>query len=60
MAAIAAGVAALLVVRFGFGNEYPWLDPTLVGLLAAAVAFTCVTALRTFAAASQRVTETQR
>ena len=55
MAAIAAGVAALLVVRFGLGNEYPWLDPTLAGLLAAAVAFTCVTALRTLATTSQRV-----
>jgi SSS family solute:Na+ symporter len=60
MAAIAAGVAALLVVRFGFGNEYAWLDPTLVGLLAAGAAFTCVTALRTFAAAGQHVTQTQR
>jgi SSS family solute:Na+ symporter len=60
MAAIAAGVAALLVVRFGFSNEYPWLDPTLVGLLAASAAFTCATALRSSAATSPRVTETQR
>jgi SSS family solute:Na+ symporter len=60
MAAIATGVAALLVVRFGFGDESPWLDPPLFGLLAAAAAFTCVTALRTFAAASRPVTETRR
>ena len=60
MAAIAAGVVALLLVRVGFGDEYAWLDPTLVGLLAASAAFICITAVRTFAAASQRVTQTQR
>jgi hypothetical protein len=27
------------VVRFGVGATYPWLDPTVAGLAAAAVAF---------------------
>jgi SSS family solute:Na+ symporter len=39
LAAIAAGVTVLLVVRFGVAGRYPWLDPTLSGLVAAAVAF---------------------
>ena len=39
LAAIAAGVAVLLVVRFGVAGRYPWLDPTLSGLVAAAIAF---------------------
>ncbi|OFW01076.1 MAG: hypothetical protein A3I61_13870 [Acidobacteria bacterium RIFCSPLOWO2_02_FULL_68_18] len=39
IAAIAAGMAALLAVRFGAGAAYPWLDPTLAGLVAAAAAF---------------------
>jgi hypothetical protein len=42
MAAIAAGVIALLVVRFGASAAYPWLDPVLTGLVAAAVAFGAV------------------
>jgi SSS family solute:Na+ symporter len=39
LAAIVAGVVVLLVVRFGVAGGYPWLDPTLSGLIAAAVAF---------------------
>jgi solute:Na+ symporter, SSS family len=39
LAAIVAGIAVLLVVRFGVAGRYPWLDPTLCGLIAAAVAF---------------------
>jgi SSS family solute:Na+ symporter len=39
LAAIAAGVAALLLVRFAPGGAGPWLDPTLAGLAAAAMAF---------------------
>ena len=46
LAAIAAGVATLLAVRFGAGPAYAWLDPSLAGLGAAAVAFTAVAALR--------------
>ncbi|MGH9255613.1 MAG: sodium:solute symporter family protein [Vicinamibacterales bacterium] len=48
MAAIVAGVSTLLIVRFALGNQFPWLDPTLAGLLAAAVAFAVVTALPAF------------
>jgi len=39
LAAIAAGVVTLLVVRYGVAGAYPWLDPTLAGLIAAALAF---------------------
>lgn len=46
LAAIAAGVATLLVVRFGVADRGPWLDPTLSGLIAAALAFTTVLAVR--------------
>ena len=46
LAAIAAGVGTLLAVRFGAGPAYAWLDPSLAGLGAAAVAFTAVAALR--------------
>jgi len=42
LAAIAAGVIVLLVVRFGVAGRYPWLDPTLSGLIAAALAFLVV------------------
>jgi SSS family solute:Na+ symporter len=42
LAAIAAGVAVLLVVRFGVAGRWPWLDPTLTGLVAAAIAFVVV------------------
>lgn len=46
LAAIAAGVIVLLVVRFGVAGRYPWLDPTLSGLIAAALAFLAVMLLR--------------
>ena len=46
LAAIVAGVVVLLVVRFGVAEGYPWLDPTLGGLMAAAVAFFGVMMLR--------------
>lgn len=46
LGAIAAGVATLLVVRFWAAGSYPWLDPTLTGLVAAAVAFFVVMAFR--------------
>jgi len=39
LAAIVAGVVTLLVVRFGVAGRYPWLDPTVSGLVAAGVAF---------------------
>jgi solute:Na+ symporter, SSS family len=39
LAAIAAGVVTLLVVRLGLAGSHPWLDPTLSGLLAAVAAF---------------------
>lgn len=39
LAAIVAGIATLLTVRFGFEGTSRWLDPTLAGLAAAAVAF---------------------
>jgi SSS family solute:Na+ symporter len=39
MSAIVTGVVTLLVVRFGFGGSYPWLDPTLAGLATATLAF---------------------
>jgi solute:Na+ symporter, SSS family len=39
LAAITAGIVTLLVVRFGVAGRYPWLDPTLSGLVAAGVAF---------------------
>jgi solute:Na+ symporter, SSS family len=39
LAAIAAGIVVLLVVRFGVAGRYPSLDPTLSGLIASGVAF---------------------
>jgi SSS family solute:Na+ symporter len=39
MAAVAAGVAALIVVRFGVAGAYPWVDPALSGIIASALAF---------------------
>jgi len=42
LAAIGAGVITLLVVRYGFAGSYRWLDPTLCGLVAAAIAFMAV------------------
>jgi len=46
LAAIAAGVAAMFIVRLGFAGDYRWLDPTLAGLMAASAAFGTVAALR--------------
>lgn len=46
LASIAAGVGTLLVVRFALSVRYPWLDPTLTGLVAAAVAFFAVMSIR--------------
>ena len=46
LAAIVAGVTVLLVVRFGVAGRYPWLDPTLSGLIAAAIAFLVVMSTR--------------
>ena len=45
LAAIAGGVVTLLVVRLGLLGSYPWLDPTLAGLIAAAALFAAVAAL---------------
>lgn len=39
LASIAAGMATLLLLRFGFGASGAWLDPTLGGLVAGAVAY---------------------
>jgi len=47
LAAIAAGVITLLVVRYGVAGSQPWLDPTLSGLIAAAIAFIVVSIVRT-------------
>ncbi len=46
LGAIAAGVATLLVVRFGVAGRYPWLDPTVAGLIAAAVVFLAMSMVR--------------
>jgi SSS family solute:Na+ symporter len=46
LGAIAAGVVTLLVVRFEFAGRYPWLDPTLTGLVAAALVFFVVMTVR--------------
>ena len=46
LAAIAAGVVTLLVVRFGVAARGPWLDPTLSGIVAAGVAFVAVLLIR--------------
>jgi SSS family solute:Na+ symporter len=45
LAAIGAGVVTLTIVRLGFTGAYPWLDPTLAGVAAAATAFVAVTSL---------------
>ena len=46
LAAIAAGVATLVVVRFDVFGRLAGLDPTLSGLVAGAVAFTAVLIIR--------------
>jgi len=47
MAAVVAGVATLIVVRFGVAGAYPWVDPALSGIIASAVAFFGVLTSRT-------------
>jgi len=39
LGSIVAGVLTLLVVRFGVAGRYSWLDPTLTGLVAAALVY---------------------
>jgi SSS family solute:Na+ symporter len=46
LASITAGVLTLLVIRFFMAAQYPWLDPTLTGIIAAAIAFFVVMAIR--------------
>jgi SSS family solute:Na+ symporter len=48
LGAIAAGVITLLVVRFEVAGRAPWLDPTLTGLVAAALAFLAILAVNRF------------
>lgn len=43
LTAIGAGVATLAFVRFVLSGSYPWLDPTLSGVVAAGIAFAAVT-----------------
>lgn len=45
LAAIASGVAVMFVVRYGF-TGYRWLDPTLAGLVGAAIAFGSLLTIR--------------
>jgi SSS family solute:Na+ symporter len=45
LAAIAAGVLTLALIGLG-GRPYPWVDPTLTGLVASAAAFLGVLAVR--------------
>jgi SSS family solute:Na+ symporter len=42
LAAIITGVVSMFIVRFAFAGTYRWLDPTLAGLAAAAIAFAVV------------------
>jgi solute:Na+ symporter, SSS family len=46
LAAVAAGVATLAVVRFGVAGTDPWVDPALSGITASAVAFFAVLVTR--------------
>ena len=46
LGAIAAGVGTLLVVRFRVAGGYAWLDPTLTGLVAAALVFAAILFVR--------------
>jgi len=46
LGAIAGGVITLLVVRFGVAGRAPWLDPTLTGLIAAALVFFAILLVR--------------
>jgi SSS family solute:Na+ symporter len=49
LAAIVAGVVTMFAVRLGAARQAVWFDPTLAGIVAAAVAFTASTALARFA-----------
>jgi SSS family solute:Na+ symporter len=62
LAAIVAGVVTLVVVRYGVASAYPWLDPTLSGLIAAALAFVGVLLFRgrTLTATNHGGTEARR
>ena len=44
LGSIAAGIVTLLFVRFLMATRLPWLDPTLAGLVAAAIAYAAVAA----------------
>ena len=46
LAAICAGVLTLFIVRFTLLPLYPWLDPTLSGIVAATTAFAITIAVR--------------
>ncbi|MGH9349025.1 MAG: sodium:solute symporter family protein [Vicinamibacterales bacterium] len=46
LASIAAGVSTLVVVRFALAARFPWIDPTLTGIVAAVVAYAGVMLLR--------------
>jgi SSS family solute:Na+ symporter len=46
MAAVAAGVLTLIVVRFGVAGGYPWVDPALSGVIASAIGYFGVLVLR--------------
>jgi SSS family solute:Na+ symporter len=46
LASIASGIVTLLIVRFGVAARYPWLDATLAGLVAAAIAYAVVAVSR--------------
>jgi SSS family solute:Na+ symporter len=46
IAAVIAGTVTLPVVRFGVAGSYPWMDPALSGIIASAVAFFLVLAVR--------------
>jgi solute:Na+ symporter, SSS family len=46
LAAIAAGVLTLVIVRLWVGAAYPWLDPALAGVAGAAITFAIMAAMR--------------
>jgi SSS family solute:Na+ symporter len=46
LGSIAAGVLTLLVVRFFVAGRAPWLDPTLTGLVAAALVYFAILVVR--------------
>ncbi len=46
LASIAAGLVTLFAVRFGLRAEYPWMDPLLSGIAAAAAAYAGVALFR--------------